>query len=302
MRRLAQSVPTLLAVITVSFFLMRLAPGGPFDLERPLAPAAMENLRRVYGLDRPLIVQFGSYLASLVQGDLGPSFSFRDRSVLDLIARGLPVSATLGGLALLLAVGLGLGLGIAAALRRGGAVDRLLGIGAALTLSLPSFVVAPLLQIAFGLTLRWLPLSGWGDGAPSHLVLPVITLALPQVGALARLTRASLGEVLRTQPVRTMRSLGLPPLRVTRHALRGALLPVVAYLGPLAASLLTGSVVVETIFGLPGIGRYFVEGALNRDYTLVMGTVLLVAGLVIALNLAADLACAWLDPRLRSAA
>ena len=259
----------------------------------------MENLRRVYGLDRPLILQFGSYLASLAQGDLGPSFSFRDMSVLDLIARGLPVSATLGALALALATGLGVSLGIVAALRRGGVVDRLLGVGAALTLSLPSFVVAPLLQIAFGLTLRWLPLGGWNDGAPSHLVLPVITLALPQVGALARLTRASLGEVLRTQPVRTMRSLGLPPARVTRHALRGALLPVVAYLGPLAAALLTGSVVVETIFGLPGIGRYFVEGALNRDYTLVMGTVLLVAGLVIALNLAADLACAWLDPRLR---
>ncbi len=302
LRRLAQAVPTLLAVVTFSFFLMRLAPGGPFDLERPLAPAAMENLRNVYGLDRPLIAQFGSYLAALAQGDLGPSFSFRDRSVLDLLARGLPVSATLGGLALLMAAGLGVGLGIAAALRRGGSVDRLLGVGAALTLSLPSFVVAPLLQIVFGLTLRWLPLSGWADGAPSHLVLPVITLALPQVGALARLTRTSLGEVLRTQPVRTMRSLGLPPLRVTRHALRGALLPIVAYLGPLAASLLTGSVVVEAIFGLPGIGRYFVEGALNRDYTLVMGTVLLVAGLVIALNLAADLACAWLDPRLRSAA
>lgn len=302
LRRLVQAIPTLFAVVTVSFFLMRLAPGGPFDLERPLAPAAMENLRRVYGLDRPLIVQFGSYLAALARGDLGPSFSFRDRSVLELIARGLPVSGTLGGLALVLATGLGVGLGIAAALRRGGAVDRLLGIGSALTLSLPSFVVAPLLQIAFGLTLHWLPLSGWADGAPSHLVLPVITLALPQVGALARLTRASLGEVLRTQPVRTMRSLGLPPIRVTRHALRGALLPVIAYLGPLAASLLTGSVVVETVFGLPGIGRYFVEGALNRDYTLVMGTVLLVAGLVIALNLAADLACAWLDPRLRSAA
>ncbi|SDN17747.1 oligopeptide transport system permease protein [Methylobacterium phyllostachyos] len=301
LRRLAQAVPTLLVVVTVSFFLMRLAPGGPFDLERPLAPAALENLRRVYGLDRPLIVQFGSYLAALAQGDLGPSFSFRDMSVLDLIARGLPVSALLGTLALVLATGLGVGLGIAAALRRGGVIDRLLGIGAALTLSLPSFVVAPLLQIAFGLTLRWLPLSGWADGAPSHLVLPVITLALPQVGALARLTRASLGEILRTQPVRTMRSLGLPPIRVTRHALRGALLPVVAYLGPLAASLLTGSVVVETIFGLPGIGRYFVEGALNRDYTLVMGTVLLVAGLVMTLNLAADLACAWLDPRLRVA-
>lgn len=299
LRRLAQAVPTLFAVVAVSFFLMRLAPGGPFDLERPLAPAAMENLRRTYGLDRPLSAQFLAYLASLARGDLGPSFSFRDQSVAELIARGLPVSATLGALALALASGLGIGLGSLAAFRRGGVADRLLGLGAALALSLPSFVVAPLLQIAFGLTLRWLPLSGWDGGAPSHLVLPVVTLALPQVGALARLTRASLGEVLRTQPVRTMRSLGLPPVRVARHALRGALLPVVAYLAPLAAALLTGSVVVETIFGLPGIGRYFVEGALNRDYTLVMGTVLLVAALVVALNLAADLACAWLDPRLR---
>lgn len=301
LRRLVQGVPTLLAVITVSFFLMRLAPGGPFDLERPLSPAAMENLRRVYGLDRPLIVQFGGYLAALARGDLGPSFSFRDSSVAGLIARGLPVSATLGALALLLAAASGVGLGVIAALRQGGWVDRLIGLGAALTLSLPSFVVAPLLQIAFGLTLRWLPLSGWEDGAPRHLILPVVTLALPQVGALARLTRTSLSEVLRTQPIRTMHSLGLPPARIVRHALRGALLPVVAYLGPLAAALLTGSVVVETIFGLPGIGRYFVEGALNRDYTLVMGVVLLVAALVIVLNLAADLACAWLDPRLRAA-
>jgi len=301
LRRLAQGVPTLLAVVTVSFFLMRLAPGGPFDLERPLSPAAMENLRRVYGLDRPLVVQFGGYLAALARGDLGPSFSFRDSSVAGLIARGLPVSATLGALALLLAAASGIGLGVIAALRQGGWIDRLIGLGAALTLSLPSFVVAPLLQIAFGLTLRWLPLSGWEDGAPRHLILPVVTLALPQVGALARLTRTSLGEVLRTQPIRTMHSLGLPPARIARHALRGALLPVVAYLGPLAAALLTGSVVVETIFGLPGIGRYFVEGALNRDYTLVMGVVLLVAALVIVLNLAADLACAWLDPRLRAA-
>lgn len=301
LRRLAQGIPTLLAVIAVSFFMMRLAPGGPFDLERPLSPAAMENLRRVYGLDRPLLVQFGGYLAALAQGDLGPSFSFRDMSVARLIGQGLPVSATLGALALALAAVLGIGLGTLAALQRGGFADRLIGLGAALTLSLPSFVVAPLLQIAFGLTLRWLPLSGWNDGAPSHLVLPVVTLALPQVGALARLTRTSLGEILRTQPVRTMRSFGLPPSLVTRHALRGALIPVVAYLGPLAAALLTGSVVVETIFGLPGIGRYFVEGALNRDYTLVMGVVLLVAAFVIVLNLAADLACAWLDPRLRMA-
>ena len=299
-RRLAQGVPTLLVLVAVSFFLMQLAPGGPFDLERPLSPAAMENLRKVYGLDRPLIAQFGSYLGALAQGDLGPSFSFRDMSVAGLIARGLPVSATLGALALGLATILGVGLGCIAALRRGGWIDRAIGLGAALTLSLPSFVVAPLLQIAFGLTLRWLPLSGWEDGDGRHLILPVVTLALPQVGALARLTRASLAEVLRTQPVRTMRAFGLPPARVTRHALRGALLPVVAYLGPLAAALLTGSVVVETIFGLPGIGRYFVEGAINRDYTLVMGVVLLVAALVIVLNLAADIACAWLDPRLRA--
>ncbi len=301
LRRLAQGVPTLLAVVAVSFFMMRLAPGGPFDLERPLSPAAMENLRRVYGLNQPLIVQFGGYLGALARGDLGPSFSFQDMTVAGLIRQGLPVSATLGALALLLATVLGVGLGTLAALRRGGPADRVIGLGAALSLSLPSFVVAPLFQIAFGLTLRWLPLSGWDGGSPGHLILPVATLALPQVGALARLTRASLGEALRTQPVRTMRGFGLPPFRVTRHALRGALLPVVAYLGPLAAALLTGSVVVETIFGLPGIGRYFVEGALNRDYTLVMGVVLLVAAFVIVLNLAADLACAWLDPRLRVA-
>ncbi|MGU3538401.1 ABC transporter permease [Methylobacterium sp. A54F] len=300
-RLLFQALPTLLAVVAVSFVLMRLAPGGPFDLERPLAPAAMENLRRVYGLDQPLAVQFGRYLAALARGDLGPSFSYRDLTVADLFARGLPVSMTLGALALALALGLGLALGILAALRRGGLADRLAGLAAGLSLSVPTFVVAPLLQIAFGLSLRWLPLSGWEDGAPSHLVLPVVTLALPQVGAIARLTRTALGEALAQPHVRTQVAMGLPPARVVRHALRAAALPVVAILGPLAAGLLTGSVVVETVFGLPGIGRYFVEGALNRDYTLVMGTVLVVAVLVILFNLAADLAAALLDPRLRLA-
>ncbi|GJE58579.1 ABC transporter permease [Methylobacterium trifolii] len=299
LRRLLQAVPTLFVVVALSFVLMRLAPGGPFDLERPLAPAAMENLRRVYGLDQPLIVQFGRYLAALARGDLGPSFSFRDLTVADLFARGLPVSMTLGGLALVLALVTGVGLGSLAAFRRGGWADRLVGWLSAMSLALPSFVVAPLLQIGFGLTLRWLPVGGWEDGAPAHLVLPVVTLALPHAGALARLTRASLAEALLAPHIRTLRSLGLPPARIARHALRGALLPVVAILGPLAAGLLTGSVVVETIFGLPGIGRYFVEGALNRDYTLVMGTVVLVAILVVAFNLVADLASAWLDPRLR---
>ena len=299
LRRLLQAVPTLVLVITLSFFLMRLAPGGPFDLERPLPPAAMENLRRVYGLDQPLSVQFARYLGALATGDLGPSFSFRDLSVADLFARGLPVSMTLGSLALALALALGVGLGTLAAIRRGGPVDRIVGLLASVSLSVPNFVVAPLLQIAFGLTLRWLPLSGWEGGAPSHLILPVITLALPQVGAIARLTRTSMAEALGAQHVRTLRAMGVPPRTIARHALRGALLPVVAILGPLAAAMLTGSVVVETIFGLPGIGRYFVDGALNRDYTLVMGTVVLVAVLVLLLNLAGDLLSAVLDPRLR---
>jgi oligopeptide transport system permease protein len=301
LRRLAQAIPTLFAVVTASFFLIRLAPGGPFDLERPLPPAAMANLARVYGLDQPLGVQYLRYLGALLTGDFGPSFSFRDLTVGELFARGLPVSMTLGALALALALGLGIGLGALAAFHRGSALDRLVGLTAGLTLAVPTFVVAPLLQIVFGLTLRWLPVGSWENGAPANLVLPVITLALPQVGALARLTRAALAEVLAAQPVRTQRAMGLPPHRIVRHALRGALLPVVAILGPTAASLLTGSVVVETIFGLPGIGRYFVDGALNRDYTLVMGTVVLVALFVIALNLVADLLSGLLDPRLRAA-
>ncbi|WP_419953774.1 ABC transporter permease [Methylobacterium sp.] len=299
LRRLAQAIPTLFLVVTGSFFLIRLAPGGPFDLERPLPPAAMQNLARVYGLDQPLIVQYGRYLAALIQGDLGPSFSFRDLTVADLFARGLPVSMTLGGLALLLSLSVGIGLGAWAAFRRGGGIDRAIGLLAGLTLAIPTFVVAPLLQIVFGLSLRWLPVGSWEGGAPSHLVLPVLTLALPQIGAIARLTRTSLNETLNAQPVRTMRAMGLPPRRVARHALRGALLPVVAIVGPVAAGLLTGSVVVETIFGLPGIGRAFVDGALNRDYTLVMGTVILVGLFVTLLNIVADIACALLDPRLR---
>lgn len=301
-RRVAQGLPTLFLVVTASFFLIRLAPGGPFDLERPLPPAAMENLRRVYGLDQPLVVQYGRYWLSLLRGDLGPSFTFRDLTVTDLFARGLPVSASLGALALVLALVLGLALGSLAALRRGGAADRLVGLAASLGLAVPSFVTAPLLQIVFGLSLAWLPVAGWAEGNPNNLILPVITLALPHAAGIARLTRASLGEVLVQPHIRTQRAMGLSRRRIARHALRGALLPVVATLGPLAAGLMTGSVVVETIFGLPGIGRYFVDGALNRDYTLVMGTVVLVAVLVIVFNLIADLLAAALDPRVRMAA
>ncbi len=299
LRRLAQAVPTLFLVVTLSFFLVRLAPGGPFDLERPLPAAAMENLRRVYGLDQPLVVQYGRYLAALARGDLGPSFSVRDLSVAELFARGLPVSMTLGSLALAVSLVLGTGLGGLAALRRGSGLDHAVTVLGTFALTVPGFVVAPLLQIAFGLSLRWLPVGGWDDGSPKHLVLPVVTLALPQVAIVARLARAGLVEVFDRPHWRTLRSLGLPPRILALHGLRGAALPVVSYLGPAAAGLLTGSVVVETVFGLPGVGRYFVDGAINRDYTLVLGTVVLIAVFVLVLNLVSDLLCALIDPRLR---
>ncbi|KMO30175.1 ABC transporter permease [Methylobacterium aquaticum] len=299
LRRLAQAIPTVFLVVTLSFFLVRLAPGGPFDLERPLPAAAMENLRRVYGLDQPLVVQYGRYLAALSRGDLGPSFSVRDLSVAELFARGLPVSMTLGGLALAASLVLGTLLGGLSALRRGSALDHAVTTLGTVALTVPGFVVAPLLQIAFGLSLRWLPVGGWDDGSPKNLVLPVVTLALPQVAIVARLARAGLVEVVDRPHWRTLRALGLPPRTLALHALRGAALPVVSYLGPAAAGLLTGSVVVETVFGLPGVGRYFVDGAINRDYTLVLGTVVLIAVFVLVLNLLSDLACALIDPRLR---
>lgn len=297
LRRLVSAIPTLFLIVTISFFLIRLAPGGPFDLEQPLEAKVMENLRRIYQLDRPLIEQYGLYLAALARGDFGPSFYFRDFTIAELFARGLSVSMTLGGLALGLALIVGGTLGSIAAFRQNSALDYLVvGLGA-FGLTIPNFVVAPVLQIVFGLMLAWLPVGGWGS--PANLVLPVLTLALPQVAVIARMTRASMIEALRANHIRTLRALGLPAAVIVRHALRGAALPVVSYLGPAAAALLTGSVVVETVFGLPGVGRYFVEGALNRDYTLVMGTVVLVAVFVLAFNLVVDVAYALLDPRVR---
>jgi oligopeptide transport system permease protein len=297
LRRLAAAVPTLFLIVTISFFLIRVAPGGPFDLEQPLEAKVMENLRRIYRLDLPLIEQYGLYLGALVRGDFGPSFYFRDFTVAELFARGLPVSIMLGALALGLALTVGGTLGTVAAFRQNSAADHAVVGLAAVGLTIPNFVVAPVLQILFGLMLAWLPVGGWGT--PASLVLPVVTLALPQVAVIARMTRAALIETLRQNHIRTLRSLGLPTAVIVRHALRGAALPVVSYLGPAAAALLTGSVVVETVFGLPGVGRYFVEGALNRDYTLVMGTVVLVAIFVLAFNLLVDVAYAVIDPRVR---
>jgi oligopeptide transport system permease protein len=299
-RRLLTALPTLAAVVILSFLLMRIAPGGPFDGERPLDPETRAALMASYGLDRPLPEQIGRYLWRLLHGDFGPSLVYRDFTVTDLIARGLPISLTLGGLALLLALLLGLGAGLGAAAKTGGPVDRSLMLAATLLTALPSFVVGPLLALLFGLWAGWLPVSGWGDGDAAHLVLPVIALALPAAGAIAKLARAGLAEVLGQDHIRMARARGLSRSRILIvHALRPALVPVASYLGPAAAGLLTGAVVIETVFALPGLGRYFVQGALNRDYPLVLGVVTLYAALIILFNLFADLAYGWLDPRAR---
>ncbi|WP_112662506.1 ABC transporter permease subunit [Microvirga flavescens] len=299
LRRLLSAIPTLLLIVTIAFFLIRLAPGGPFDLERPLEAKVMENLNKIYQLDKPLIEQYWLYLSAVVRGDFGPSFILRDFTVGELFARGLPVSMTLGGLALSFAILVGGTLGAVAALRQNSLIDYVVTGMGALGLTIPNFVVAPVLQIVLGLALAWLPIAGWNGGAPLNLVMPVIVLALPQIAVVARMTRAAMIENLRSNHIRTLRSLGLPSLTIVVHALRGAALPVISYLGPAAAALLTGSVVVETIFGLPGIGRYFVEGALNRDYTLVMGTVVVVAVFVLLFNLVVDILYAIIDPRIR---
>ncbi len=298
-RRFLSAIPTLFIIITLSFFLIRLAPGGPFDLERPLEAKVMENLNRIYQLDKSLIEQYWLYLAAVMRGDFGPSFILRDFSVAELFARGLPISMTLGALALSVAIIVGGILGATAALRQNSTIDYMVTGMGALGLTIPNFVVAPNLQIVIGLALAWLPVAGWANGNLRNLILPVIVLALPQIAVVARMTRAAMIENLRSNHIRTLRSLGLPTRVILAHALRGAALPVVSYLGPAAAALLTGSVVVETIFGLPGIGRYFVEGALNRDYTLVMGTVVVIAVFVLLFNLVVDILYALIDPRIR---
>ncbi len=299
-KRFLGAWPTLLVLVTLAFFLIRLAPGGPFDTERRLPPEVEANLRAAYHLDAPLHEQFLSYLGNILRGDFGPSFQYRDYTVTELIATGFPVSLTLGALAMLLAVVAGVAAGTSAALRRNRATDHLV-MGLSMTgISVPNFVMAPLLILVFAVYLGWLPAGGLGDGSVAHLVLPVFALALPQVAYISRLTRGSMIEVLNSDFIRTARAKGLPERTVIlRHALRPALLPVVSYLGPATAATITGSVVIEQIFGVPGLGRYFVQGALNRDYTLVMGVVIFYGALIILLNLLVDLAYALLDPRVR---
>jgi oligopeptide transport system permease protein len=300
LRRIAGIVPTLLIIITGSFFIVRLAPGGPFDQEQALAPQVRANLDAAYGLDRPIAVQYWRYLRGLAQGDFGPSFKQRDFSVTELISEGLPVSATLGITAISLALLIGIPLGVAAAVWPRTGVDFGITALAVLGMALPGFVIGPLLALICGVYGQWLPVAGWEEGSPRYLVLPAVTLALPVIAYVIRLTRASLLDVLRANFIRTARARGLGRWRILwRHALRPALLPVVSYLGPATAFVVTGSLVVETVFGLPGTGRYLVQGAINRDYTLVMGMVIVYGTLVLLLNLIADLVYGWLDPRVR---
>jgi len=300
LRRLLGSLPTLLAIVTLAFFMMRLAPGGPFTLDRSLPPAIEKNLLAAYRLDQPLWRQYLDYLAGLLRGDLGPSFKYQDFTVAELIATGFPASLKVGGLALLVAVFVGVGLGTLAALRRNGRLDHAVMALAMVGIAVPNFVMAPILALLFGVHLAWLPVGGWGDGGLRNLVLPVTALALPQIAYIARLTRGAMIEELHRDHVRTARAKGLGErIVVVRHTLRGGLLPVVSYLGPATAGLVTGSVVIETIFAIPGIGRYFVQGALNRDYTLVMGVVIFYAVLIILLNLLVDLLYCVLDPKVK---
>jgi oligopeptide transport system permease protein len=298
--RLAGAIPTLFIIITITFFLMRAAPGGPFDQEQALAPEIKANLERAYGLDRPVWVQYGRYLKALLQGDFGPSFKYKDFTVTELIGPGFPVTLQLGTMAIALALLLGVPLGTFAALRHNSAADTATMSLAVMGIAIPSFVVLPFLGLLFGVYLHWLPVAGWESGSLRHLALPVIALALPPLAYIARLTRGSMLEVLHSHYIRTAFAKGLPLHSVIfRHAFKPALAPVAGYLVPAVASILTGSLVVESISGLPGIGRYLVQGAINRDYTLVLGMVIIYSALLILMGLLVDLLYAWLDPRVR---
>ncbi|CAN5193122.1 oligopeptide ABC transporter permease OppB [soil metagenome] len=299
LRRLLVAVPTLFLVITLTFFMMRAAPGSPFDSNRKLPAEIMKNVEAKYGFDRPLVVQYGHYLADVVRGDFGPSLKYKGKSVNDFIKEGFPTSAGIGLSALTLATFFGLMLGILAALRQNKAADYTATTIAILGVCIPTFVTAPLMVLLFASKLGWLPTAGVTAGYKSF-IMPVIVLALPQIAIISRLTRAGMIEVLRSNYIRTARAKGLPEhVIVLKHGLRAALLPLVSYLGPACAGLLTGSLVVEQLFSLPGLGKSFIIGALQHDYTVVMGVVILYASLILLLNLVADVVYAMLDPRVR---
>jgi oligopeptide transport system permease protein len=302
-RRLLYAIPTLLAIITAAFVLMHLAPGGPFDRERQMPQEIERRLVAEYGLDLPIHEQLLNYLGGLVRGDLGPSMVYKDKTVVDIIAEGAPTSALLGVSAMLLALLVGSGLGVMAALRQNKVQDYVVMGLAVAGVCLPPLVVGPLLQLGLGVELQWMPTAGLhrDEYGVRYLVLPVLTLALPLVAIISRLMRASMIEAMRSNAIRTARAKGLPELQVVlRHALPIALLPIVSYAGPALAGVMAGSFVVESVYALPGIGKQFVLAAQQRDYTLVMGVVLVYSVLILVLNLAADMLYRVLDPRARA--
>jgi oligopeptide transport system permease protein len=300
LKRLLTAIPTLFLIVTISFFLMHVAPGGPFNMEKGIPPEIKANIEAIFHLNEPVWMQYLRYLNNLLHGDLGPSYILLNFSVAELFRIGLPVSAQIGVSSLTLALVAGSAFGVVAALRQNRMVDYLVIATATAGSTIPTFVIAPLIQLVFGLTWHLLPIGGWGDGAWPNKIGPILTLALPQLATVARLMRGSMIESLHAHHIRTARSLGLSDFSVVvRHAMRGALLPIVSYAGPAAAGLITGSIIVETIFQIPGVGRYFIDAALNRDYTLVMGTVVMIAVFTIVFNLIVDLLYAFIDPRVR---
>lgn len=299
LRRLLGVIPTMLLLITVAFFLIRVAPGGPFDAEKTLPTEIQANLEAKYHLDEPLLQQYFRYLGQILVLDFGPSFQYQDWTVNELIAEGFPVSLAIGGTAMVLAFFLGTAIGITAALRQNRPADYAIMGTAMLGISIPSFVVAPLLILVFAVLAGWLPAGGW-DWSLQRMVLPVITLALPVIAYISRMMRGSMIEVMHSNFIRAARAKGIPERQVVlRHALKPALLPVISYMGPATAAMITGSVVIERIFSLPGLGSYFVQGALNRDYTLVMGVVIFYGLLIIFFNFLVDMLYAWLNPKIR---
>jgi oligopeptide transport system permease protein len=298
--RLLQAIPVIFIVITATFFLVRAAPGGPFDAEKVVLPEVKRALEAQYKLDLPLHEQYFAYLSDLAQGELGPSFKYPGRSVNEILFSGLPVTAELGFYALLIALVIGVTAGVFASLKPNTRQDYIpMGL-AMIGICMPSFLLGPLLVLVFGIYLEWLPISGWGS-IPGDKILPSITLGAAYAAYVARLSRAGMLEILSQDYIRTARAKGLPEwLVVGKHALRGGLIPVVAFLGPAFAGLLAGSFVVETIFQIPGLGRFYVQAAFNRDYTMILGTTVFLSSLIVLFNLVSDVAAAWLNPRLRS--
>lgn len=299
-KRILEAIPTLLILITVTFFMMRLAPGNPFSSERSLPPQIIEKIEAKYGFDKPIVDQYFIYLGNLLRGDFGPSFKYKDYSVNELIQQALPVSATIGSVAFLFTAIVGISIGTLAALKQNTWMDYSIMSTAMLGVIMPSFVLAPVLIYLFAIEWGWLPAGGWNGGQWQYIILPMLSMSLLYIASFARITRGSMIETLNTNFIRTAKAKGLPYHSIVfRHALKPAILPVLSYMGPAFVGIITGSVVIETIFGLPGLGKLFVNGALNRDYSLVLGLTILIGFLTIMFNAIVDILLAAIDPKIR---